>query len=163
VRLPLQSRIVTDPRGVRWRVSVRWTPWWPRMRFGGGSSDGAVDGGWWIPDVPIDADLDGGCLVFFVVVILIVVIVAVLPFLVFAFEIALLVAVAVPLALLLGFLGVAKFHIEVEREGAHGDKRVLLERHRGFMTADAAIDNLAQHLQSGQLRLDPTDRFRGGR
>ena len=155
MRLPLQSRIVTDPQGVRWRVSVRWTPWWPRMRFGRGSSERAVDNGWWVPDLPVDPDLDAGCLVFFVVLFLVIFVVAVLPFLVFAFEVALLIAVAVPLALLLGFLGIARFHIEVEREGAYGDKRVLLERHRGFMTADAAIEQLAQALRSGQLHFDP--------
>jgi hypothetical protein len=148
VRLPLQSRIVTDPDGVRWRVSVRWTPWWPRRRFTTGD---------WTPD-PLLLDIGGadealGCLIPFIIAFLVLAVIALLPVLVFVFEVALLLAAAIPLVLLLALAGIASWRIEVELEGAYEQKRWLLEQHRGIRAADDAIYNLANRIQSGDLRL----------
>jgi hypothetical protein len=153
MRVPLQSRIVTDPQGVRWRVSVRWTPWWPRLRFrSDGAQDTASDAAWLMPD-GVGVDLLDGCLAMFAIFLVLVVLIAVLPFLLFAFEVALLIAVGVPVVLLLAAAGVTSWRIEVEHEGAHTNKRRILETHRGLLAADAAIYNLANQIQSGDLPL----------
>jgi hypothetical protein len=143
VRMPLQTRFVTDPSGKRWRVSVRWLPWHPKTKRI------AEDTGYF--DVPVlggfDDELGIGC----VIVLIVLAIVVVLPIVLFFFELALLLAVFVVVVLVGGTLGLRRWTIEVEGiEPASGVRRTLAHD-RGIGAADASIMSIADAIERGTL------------
>lgn len=147
--VPLQSRVVTDPDGDRWRVSVRWTPWWPRRR-----KDDWIDPNSLGDTLFLGADDAAGCLFSIAVVLVVVSVVVFLPVALFLLEVALLVVLAVPLVTVLALVGATAWRIEVELEDPVEQKRSLLQYHRGLRAADAAIQDLADRIERGTLTLE---------
>lgn len=151
MRLPLQSRIVTAPDGSRWRVSVRWMPWTPKRRLRRRNADGSLDA---LDLASVAPDDLAGCAIAITIVVMLALVVVALPIVLMALEVAMLVALAVPIAVLLGIVGITSWQVEVETGRLHDSRRYVVEHHRGTRAADHAIADLAQRIERGLLRPD---------
>ena len=141
----LRSRVVTDPSGTRWRVSVRWMPWQRRLR--GEAFDGMPD-----PTGFDGADVEG-CAPFVLILLLIVL----MPVLLGLGEVVLLFLVALPLSIVAAIVGLRRWTVEVQFEdgrlhpGLVRGTHVSVTSHRGVRRTQQELDNVAARIAGGEF------------